>query len=187
MAMILFIVFSDEDIFKLKSGDPLVFEKVFNEYHHKIYNFLVIKTNGNEHVAEEIFSDTFYSALTSAHSIKDAKKIFPWLLQIARRRFADHLRKKYRNKDIESEEEISDDLHSKDYVKEQNEKAILVNMAMENIRPEYKNILNLKYIEDKSQKEISAIYGKSESSIESLLFRARDALKKEMKKMIKDS
>ena len=62
-----------------------------------------------------------------------------------------------------------------------------MNIALENLKPEYSDILRLKYIEEKSQKELSDIYKKTESSIESLLFRAREALKKEMKKIIKES
>jgi RNA polymerase sigma-70 factor (ECF subfamily) len=185
--MIFIIIFTDEDIEKLRSRDPQTFEKIFNEFHQKIYNFLIIQTNGDKHTAEEIFSDTFYSALISAHTIKDANKIFAWLLQIAKRRFSDHLRKKYKTKDAETEEEVTDQLHAKDENKEHNEKAVLLNIALDNLKSEYSDILRLKYIEDKSQKELSEIYKKSESSIESLLFRAREALKKEMKKIIKEN
>ena len=122
--MIFFIIFTDEDIVKLRLRDPCTFEKIFNEYHQKIFNFLIIQTNGDKLTAEEIFSDTFYSALVSSHTIKDATKIFPWLMQIAKRRFSDHLRKKYRTKNAETEEEVTDQQHAKEDKKEQNEKAV---------------------------------------------------------------
>jgi RNA polymerase sigma factor (sigma-70 family) len=185
--MIFLIIFTDEDIVKLRSRDNDTFEKVFNEYHQKIFNFLIIQTNGDRITAEEVFSDTFYSALTSAHTIKEADKIYSWLLQIARRRFSDHLRKKYKKKNAETDNEVLEQLHYNDEKKENNEKALLLNMALENLKPEYSDILKLKYIDERSQKDLSKIYGKSESSIESLLFRAREALKKEMKKIVKET
>jgi RNA polymerase sigma-70 factor (ECF subfamily) len=63
-----------------------------------------------------------------------------------------------------------------------NEKAIMLDLAMKNIKPKYRKILELKYIEKKSQKEIARLLNKSRSSIESLIYRAREKLKQEIKK-----
>jgi RNA polymerase sigma factor (sigma-70 family) len=187
MYMIYLIIFTDDDVVKLRMRDPDTFQRVFNEYHQKIYNFLIIKTNGDSFTADEIFSDTFYSALKSSHTIKNPDKVFSWLLLIAKRRFIDHLRKKYKKKESETDEGIDDQTHYKKDQEDDNEKAILLNIALENIKPEYGKLLKLKYIENKSQKEISEILNKTESSIESLLFRAREMLKKEIKKVIKEN
>jgi len=187
--MILIIIFTDEDLHKIKNRDPDIFEEIFKEYNVKIYNFLLIKTSGNTHIAEEILSETFYSALESAPKIKNAKNIFSWLLQIAYRRLIDYYRGEYKEKkyidnaasdEILINNETDEDLD--DSIK--NQKVVLLNKAMENIPEKYKKILKLKYIEKKSQKEIAGILKKSRSSVESLLYRARESLKKEIKKFI---
>ena len=63
------------------------------------------------------------------------------------------------------------------------EKILTMNMALNNIKSEYKDILNMKYLEKKPVKQIAKLLKKSESSIESILFRARQALKKEMQRI----
>ena len=59
----------------------------------------------------------------------------------------------------------------------------MIKIALENLKPQYSEVIKLKYNEHKSQKEISQIFGNSESSIENLLYKARKALKKELLKL----
>jgi RNA polymerase sigma factor (sigma-70 family) len=186
--MFIIIIFSENDLALFKNRDPLLLEKVFVEYNERVFNYLVIKVNGNTEIAEELLSDTFQSVIVSASKIKDLNKFYPWLLKIANRRFLDYLRKKYKKKKYETDcdvdvadfadENITDELL-------ENEKMLMIRQALDNVKPEYKKILTLKYIENKSQKELSEILEKTESSVESLLFRAREALKKELKNVEK--
>lgn len=186
--MIILIIWTDSDLQKIKEKDPLLIEKIYKEYKFKIFNFLVIKANGNKHTAEEVLSDTFYSLLKYAHTITNKNKILPWLMQVANRRFFDHLKTKYKEKDITdcsdnetdpSAKEITDILHEK-------EKALMTHMAINNLKDEYRNVLLLKYQDDKSEKEIAKIMNKTVSSVQSLLFRAREKIKKELIKVSKD-
>ena len=95
--MIIPIIKADADLHKIRKKDPQLFiEKVYKNYKFKIYNFLVIKANGDKNVAEEVLSDTFYSLLKSAHTITNKNKIQSWLMQVASRRFYDHLKEKYK-------------------------------------------------------------------------------------------
>lgn len=182
------MILDDNVLKKIKNRDPSIFEKIFKEYGDKVYNFLIIKVNGNKNVAEDLLSETFISAIKSAPGLKNINKIQSWLLQIALKRFYDHLRKKFReqkhlesNKNMiswDSEEKIENDI--------ENEKKLMLNIALDKIKPIYKDILVLMYIEERSRKEISQTFNKSLSSIENLLYRAREALKKELKKISKD-
>jgi RNA polymerase sigma-70 factor (ECF subfamily) len=167
-------------------SDPKFFEQIYNEHKVKIYNFLIVKVNGDIHAAEEILSDTIYSALISAPKLKDTNKISGWLIQIANRRFYDYLRKKYRHKEIIEEkikdktEEIINEEH------EENNKIVMLKTAMENLKPKYRAVIKLKFIDNKSQKEIAELLNTNRLTAESLIFRAKDALKKEVKKLYKE-
>ena len=186
--MLLIFIWTDEDIQKIRIRDPEIFEKVYKEYRVKLFNFLIIKTNGDEHAAEDILSETIYSALLSAPNIKNKEKIFPWLLKIAQNRFYDHLRKEYKNKDLNEkiQENHKINIDNKNEEIGDNEKSIMLDIALNNVKQKYRKILELKYIEKKSQKEIAKIMNKSRSSIESLIYRAREVLKKELKKLNKE-
>lgn len=167
---------------RLKRGDTGIFEKIYRYYRKKLFTFLVTKAGGNKDIAEEVFSDTVHSALQSMTKIKSKDSIQGWLLQIASRRFNDYLRKMYKEKErhtdmeFDGEKSIADTL---DDIVVKKEKLVFFKLALDNIKPDYQKLLHLKYIEKKSQKEIAAIFEKKVTAIEGLLFRAREALKKE--------
>ncbi len=186
--IIIIMVWSEEDFHKIRARDPEIFGRVYKEYKKNIYNYLIVKVNGNKGIAEDLFSDTFHSAFISAPQLKNINSISSWLLQIANRRFYDYLRKNYRNKkyfDEINEEDISsnEDFTQKLEIKE---KVIAIQIALENIKPHYNKVLLLKYEEHKSLKDISKIINKSESSVQNLIFKAKNALKKELNKLRRD-
>ena len=97
------------------------------------------------------------------------------------------MRKHYREKeyiDKSSEEEFADNDFTDSL--ETKEQVIILNMALESIKPKYSEIIKLKYNDHKSQKEIAKILNKTESAVENLLFKARKALKVKIEELYKD-
>lgn len=176
------MVWTNEDLQKIRCRDPETFEKVYSEYKTKVYNFLVIKTNGNTFLTDDLFSETFHSALLSAPRLKNTRNVLAWLLQIASRRFNDYLRKEYRNKKYLNEAAYSQSsFDNNTEALEKRERDLTLQAAIDTIKPEYRDILRMKYIDMKSQKEIGITINKEVGAVESMLFRAKQALKKELK------
>lgn len=181
------MILSAEEFKKLKNKDPVILEKLYKEYKNKIYNFLIVRTNGNKEATEEIFGETIYSIIKSITTIKSDKNILGWMFRIANRRLYDYIKKNKKNEnnveflnDISiSEDNIVEDIINK-------EKLLMTNVAMDSLKPEFKEVLKLKYIKDMSQKEIADKLNKSVSSVENMLFRARETLKNELLKISKD-
>ncbi len=178
MLVFLFFAFEDEDFQKLKQNDQKAFEKLYVEYSKKIYSFILLKSHYNKDITEEVFSETFLSAYKSLKLLKENSGIQCWLLRIASRRLADHFRKKYREKKYLSDEEISEsaDSQNRDNNDEDN-RAYILQLAMDNLKPEWRTIIKMKYVEGLSQEEISLKIGKNIKAVEGLLFRARERLK----------
>ncbi|MCK4796183.1 MAG: sigma-70 family RNA polymerase sigma factor, partial [Spirochaetes bacterium] len=149
--IIIIMIWTDEDILRIRNRDPNTFEKIYTYYKDKVYNYLIIKTNNNHDITEDIFSETFHSALMSAPKLKNTKNILGWLLQIANRRFNDHLRVKYREQKyiniVQKEDCVVKDTVEKLHDKE---KFLLLDTAINNLKQEYSQILKMKYIEKKS-------------------------------------
>jgi len=187
MIFVFIIIWTDNDLKKIHLRDPEAFEKMYNEYKLKLYNFIILKVNGDAVLAEEILSDTIYSALISAPGLKSKDKILSWLYQIANRRFCDYLRKKYKDKKIQESIEIIESEAEEIEENNDDEKIVMMKTAMENLKPIYKELITMKFIEDKSQNEIANHFKKSRISVESMIFRAKDALKKEIKRIYRDA
>ncbi len=168
---------------KLKKRDPEAFESLYKEYKTIVYNYLLIKTKGDADVSKDILSETFCSLMENADNIKNIDKIKSFLLVLANRRLCDFLRKKYRvekyDKYFNTEEKMNDTMAENLHTKEQ---LLLVNMAMDELNPLFKKILKLRYLEEKSQKEIALLINRTVSSVETLLVRARKQLKIKLKK-----
>ncbi len=75
MVLLLIVLLDKKDLKKLQNRDTHIFEKLYLEYKDKVYNFLLIKTKRNYELTEELFSNTFHSALVSAPNIKSSKNI----------------------------------------------------------------------------------------------------------------
>jgi RNA polymerase sigma-70 factor (ECF subfamily) len=190
-AMMMFIIFSEEDLGLIRERNPVIFEKIFREYHIKIFNFLIIKTRGNTHAAEDLLSETFSAALVYAPKLAGVKNIQGWLIRIANNKFIDYYRKqKIRRKYISPQQ---DDQHNARLTAEETadpvlerEKHLMLELALKNIHPDYARLIELKHLQGKTNDELAQITGRTLSSVTSSLFRARKQLKKELVKLIKD-
>lgn len=173
------INWNDEDFKKIKERDPEIFKIIYKTYKDIIYTYLLKKTKGNKIMSEDILSDTFKSAFLSAPKLKNINNILGWLIIIANRRFNDFLRKRYRekkyNKIIEEKEII--DKHKSP---EEDELVLILNISLQNLKPEYRDILKMKFQDDMQIKEISEKLNKNIKAVESLIHRAKIALKKEI-------
>jgi len=163
----------------LREGDPKVFEKLYLHYEKPVYHFLLAKTGGDEEVVGEVFCETFLSALTSLATLKNSDNIQGWLLQIASRRLADHLRKAYRDRK-RRRPLLPTDAAEEDVVRDvlgEEKKAMFI-LALDRIKPEFQRVLRLKYEDGKSVNDIASMMNVETTTVEGLLYRARQALKR---------
>ena len=172
---------SEEEFEKLRNRDTRAFEKLYGMYKGKLYGYFLAKSGNDQDLAAELLSETFFSAINSIHTLKSASNIQGWLFQIAVRRYNDFLRNAYRT--VGSDQAI-DEAPSQERDAEmkvlEDEKIALLHDALGRLKPAYREILEMKYFAGMSEKDIASRIGKSIGAAEGLLFRARQALKKEM-------
>ena len=169
-----------EEFEKLKNCDTRTFEKLYEMYKNKIYSYFMVKTGRDQDLSSELLSETFFSAINSVSKLKNCTNIQGWLFQIAVRKFNDHLRSVYKTATSDYIEYYSDPTPDKSHELIENEKIEVLYMALDKIKPLYCEVLSMKYLKGASEKEIALKTGKSVGAIEGLLFRARQALKKEL-------
>lgn len=68
------------------------FEKIYDTYFDDVYLY-VRRLSGNEHVAEEIASETFFKAMSSIKNFRGDCDIRVWLCQIAKNSYFSYLKK----------------------------------------------------------------------------------------------
>ncbi len=82
------------------------FDEIYRVYFNDVYRYL-LRLSGNEHMAEEITSDTFFKAMRSIKSFRGDCDLRVWLCQIAKNSFYTYV-KKHRKTVILDEEALQD-------------------------------------------------------------------------------
>ena len=164
-------------------GDDKAFVEIIRDYK----DGLILYLNGFENnilTAEELTEDVFFKLVTKKPRFNEKSSFKTWLYSIGRNTAVDYLRRNSKQKEVSAEEirETEDERLSleQSYIKQ--ERLLLIHRTLEKLKPEYKQVLWLVYFEDFSQKETAKIMKKSVHSVETLVYRARLALKAELEK-----
>ncbi len=134
---------------------------------------------GNIRTAEELAEDTFVLIGTKRPKDKGKSSFKTWLYTIGRNVAIDHLRRrsKYKEVSIDGCPELDSEEESLESAYIQEERKIILHHALRRLKPEYRQVLWLVYFEGFSNKEAAAVMKKSIHSVETLVYRARRALK----------
>jgi len=161
-------------------GKQSAFKKLLNLYWNDIYRFQYSKTK-NKDEAEDITIKTFSKAFDKLHSFKRSLNFKTWLLSISKNIYIDHLRKikgetvSLNKKDTEIYKIFDNSPSPEDQlIIEQNLAQLLSHIK--NLKPHYQQIINLRYFQEFSYKEIALELDEPLSNVKIRLLRARKLL-----------
>lgn len=153
---------------------PTTAEEICEAYTDEVWRFVSSQVRNRED-AEDVVMEVFQSAFAQLHKIRAADNQRLWLLGIARKKVSDSLRKRYRRRE--------DPLHD-GYTVEVAERSELHEAARGALRllPEPQGeALVLKYVNGLSTEEVAQVLRRSLPATNSLLQRARAALREALK------
>ena len=179
-----------ELIEKAKKKDQKSFNTLLNTYWSDVYRFQFLKTE-NEDEAEDITIKTFSKAFDKIDLYNDRYNFKTWLISISKNIFLDHIRKQRTetisiHKSSSEAYEISDESPSAEdqLITEQN--LLQLRNYIKQLKPHYKEIINLRYFRDMSYKEMADVLDEPMSTIKVKLLRAKNLLAEIIKKAPKD-
>lgn len=159
------------------SGDPEGLCRIIRDYKDGLILYLNTIVQ-NLTVAEELTEDTFVKLVVKRPRFASDSSFKTWLYAIGRNAAYSYLRcNKQIHIPLENCPELTDaeeDLERR-YILKERQKTL--HNSMKKLKPEYCQVLWLIYFEGFSQKETARILGKTVHSVETLVYRARQALK----------
>lgn len=155
--------------------DRARFAALVDEHQNKLRNFLFRYTRNLED-AEDLTQDTFVKAFRNIHRYDSKYSFSTWLYTIARRTAYNHFRDSKPTEALEYD--IVETSDTPDIEASREDEKSWVWEAAQRLKPDFREALTLKYIDDLSIEEISRIMGKSQTNVKIILFRARNQLKK---------
>ena len=182
------VYFEDKRLVKqLLAGDERAFDQFFDENFARLFRFALTRLSDDPDAAREVAQITLTKAIRKLHTYKAEAALFTWLCAICRNETSDWLARQSRYRDhivlvedfpevqaavdsLQSPEQMSPERHYRRV-----ELLRLIQVALDRLPPKYGDVLEWKYIEGHSIKEISDHLSIGAEATQSLLARAKKA------------
>ncbi len=164
----------------MKGGENVTdFEKLFNENREFIFKYLM-KMTRDVSLAEELTQETFFCAFMNYSSLRNKEKAPVWLCQIAKNAYFAWYNGEKKKDSLENLEIADNGESIEDTVvkKELSQKALLY---LHNLEEPYKEVFMLSVFGGFSLKDISTLFGKSESWARVTFYRAKQKILERMR------
>lgn len=186
----------DEFIERLKKGNESAFGELIDEFQQKVFH-TCISFVPNKEDAEDVVQEVFLEVYKSIHKFKGNSKLSTWIYKICTNKCLEFIRKKNAKKRFAFMQSITGNqipLDKTNFFTEFNHPGILLEnkektetiyVAINSLPESQRVIFTLAKLDGKSYQEIVEITGKSLSSVESIMFRAKKNLQKKLENFYK--
>jgi RNA polymerase sigma-70 factor (ECF subfamily) len=172
---------------RLLAGDQRAFDRFFEDNFARLYRFAMVRLSDDPEGAREVVQLVLTRAVRKMHTYRAESALFTWLCAICRNEISDWLSKQGRYRDhivlVEDFPEIQaavdsfqaplQDSPERHY--QRVEALRLIQVALDRLPANYGNVLEWKYVEGHSVKEIATRLEIGTEATQSLLARAKRA------------
>ena len=172
---------------QLLAGDARAFDRFFDDNFARLYRFAIVRMSDDPEAAKDVVQTTLSRAIRKLHTFRAESALFTWLCAICRNEINDWFRKQGRYREhvvlVEDFPEVQAAVDSiqapaandPERAYQRVEMLRLIQVALDRLPARYGNVLEWKYVEGHSVKEISARLDISAEATQSLLARAKRA------------
>ena len=152
------------------------FQRYYREFLPKIYRFVFFRVGQNREVAEDLASEIFIKALDNFDSFEEDKPFSPWIYQIAKNHLINYYRVAGRTLPMDEEFDAPDALGEGRVTAFESRDDLM--KILNKLPAEKRRVLELKYLDGFSYKEIAQMLGEKELNLRVMVSRAIKELKK---------
>lgn len=167
----------------LKHRDPIGFEFLVRKYRREAYVH-AIALLGNPEDALDACQDAFARAFGAMARLRHLPQFYPWFYTILRHGCLNRLARRHtaqRYQQAQQQDAAAGiDPATPSRLMEQDEEQRRVWRALEALKPEHREILVMKYVQEHRYDEIAQILGIPRGTVMSRLYHARHALRRQL-------
>jgi RNA polymerase sigma-70 factor (ECF subfamily) len=177
---------TDEKLVELIPRHKELFGVLIHRFEGKLTRYVRRIGGGNKESVEDVVQNIFIKAYVNINSFHKGQKFSSWLYGIAHNECIDYWRrnKKHTNISLDENTELASVLATDEDIEEdlfRKEEQEQVRKILDQLPLKFKEVLVLRYLEDKDYQEISDILKKPVSTVGTLLHRAKSQLKQLIK------
>jgi RNA polymerase sigma factor (sigma-70 family) len=158
------------------------FEEVYKAYFSDVFLYIK-KLSGDDSLAEEITSETFFKAMQAIDKFRGDCDIRVWLCQIAKNTYYSYLKKQNRLLEIDDLEVLNTHISLK--IEENmivQDKAMNLHAHLHNLPEHYKEVFMLRVFAELSFKQIGSLFSKTANWACVTFYRAKQKIIEQMEK-----
>ncbi len=162
------------------AGSEPAFQQLVRQYERPVFS-VILRIIRDPSRAEELAQDTFMKAFLRLETYAPERKFSNWILAIAHHTAIDEVRR--RRPQISPYEDVEQGWFAQEsheetpyQTTERRELAMVMDQAIRQLRPDYAELIALRYEQDLTVEDISEITGLAIGTIKSSLHRARREL-----------
>ena len=174
---------------RILRGDEEAFRRLFDDFFPKLYRFAMARLDGDHAAARDIVQETFCKAIERLDSYRGEAALYTWFCQICRNTVVDYCRARSRALKtivpLEDRKEVRAILETlagpvtlqPEIEAWRGDLTRLVQATLDYLPARYGDVLEWKYVDGLSVKDIAQRLRTSSKAAESLLTRARQAFR----------
>lgn len=170
---------------KAQQGDQHAYADLLSRYWDSVY-FMLLKMVHNKDDAEDLTMEAFGKAFKNLANYEPDFAFSTWLFKIANNNAIDHIRRQHnktisidsQGRDTEDDTPLQLQSDTPDPEEEmiQKQKTELLKMVVNQLKPRYCRLVQLRYFEEYSYEEIAETLNLPLGTVKAQLFRAKDLL-----------
>jgi RNA polymerase sigma-70 factor (ECF subfamily) len=166
---------------RAREGDAEAFGRLYDRFQPEIVRYLTHRT-GDPEVAQDLSQQVFLKAWQAIPRYQHRGAPFrAWLYRMAHNQMVDHFRARRQTVDV-ADVELPEEAEAETLVLTKELNAQL-KVALDGLSEDHRQVLVLRFLMEKSAREIGDIMGRKEVTIRGLQMRALQALRKEIETM----
>lgn len=178
---------TDEELVGLSLGDSDWFLCLAKRYEKKLLNYIKRVSKFRQEDAEDVLQEVFIKTYYNLNEFNQDLKFSSWIYRIAHNETVSEIRKKVvrssfplQKEDVDKIQDAFDMTKALDGFFDRKK----INEALYLLDEKYREVLVLRYLDDKDYQEISDILKKPVSTVGNLILRGKKLFKEEYEKLI---
>ncbi len=173
------VAYAEDIIRRIHSNDSDAFEELYQRYSPRVFGYLYQRLNGNVEEAEDLTAEVFAKVYQKIDTFEvQGAPLSSWLFRIARNRLIDSVRRRPNYIHIELDDAQA---HSAGPVfngVNQHLAMDLIKGGLARLTPEQRQVIVLRFLEDKSIAETAVIMERNEEAVKKLQSRGLASLRR---------
>ncbi len=179
------IVYSESELIELSKSNQQHFGALYEKYFDTIFRFVFKRLGGDEAVSGDLTQQTFMKAMVNIQKYEDRGFPFSsWLFRIAQNEVNLYFRSQKTNKTVDVNENqlksVLEEMDSSSNMSMENQEKLI--QCINNLEPDQMDLIELRFFQEMSFKEIADIYDISEANAKMRIYRLLEKIQKNWNK-----